>query len=209
MIFFDLDSTLVKIEGINLIAKWRNVDATVSSLTRQSMDGLIPMEEIFEKKIKLTAPSYQDLKKLGEEYIKNLTPKFEETIKSLQDKKWGMGIITGGFDIPAKIVAENLQINTDLVFANKLVFDYDGQFYDFNPKQPLAQEDGKLEVIKQIKNQHKPKKIYFVGDSYSDMRVTPEVTKFIGFGGVVEREKVRKEAKYYVYDPSEILDLID
>jgi phosphoserine phosphatase len=120
-----------------------------------------------------------------------------------------MGIITGGFDVPAKMVAQHLHINPELVFANKVIFDYNGEFYDFNPDQPLAKENGKLEVIKQIKSTHKPKKIYFVGDSYSDMKVTPEVTKFIGFGGVIEREKVRKEAKYYVYDPLEILDLID
>jgi phosphoserine phosphatase len=65
MIFFDLDSTLVKIEGIDIVAKWCKVGTTVSTLTKQSMDGLVPMEKVFEKKIRLTAPSYQDLKNLA------------------------------------------------------------------------------------------------------------------------------------------------
>jgi phosphoserine phosphatase len=39
-----------------------------------------------------------------------------------------------------------------------------------------------------------------IGDGATDMQAKPPADAFIGFGGVVEREKVKLNADWYIYD---------
>ena len=47
-----------------------------------------------------------------------------------------------------------------------------------------------------------------VGDGVTDMHAKPPADAFIGFGGVVVREKVRDGADWFVTDLSELLDVL-
>lgn len=58
-IVFDLDSTLVKIEGLDWLAKHKNKGREVSILTKKSMEGKIDFHESMIKKMKLISPSYK------------------------------------------------------------------------------------------------------------------------------------------------------
>ena len=49
-IFFDFDSTLVKLETLDVLAQMKGIGEEVKVLTEASMNGLVPIEEVFEKK---------------------------------------------------------------------------------------------------------------------------------------------------------------
>ncbi len=43
-----------------------------------------------------------------------------------------------------------------------------------------------------------PKRVVMIGDGISDLETKPDVDLMIGFGGVVEREKVKKGADLWL-----------
>src|SRR5258706_8813294 len=57
-IVFDCDSTLSRIEGIEELSKARPaaVVAEIAELTAQAMDGRVPLEEVYGRRLQLVAP---------------------------------------------------------------------------------------------------------------------------------------------------------
>ena len=61
-------------------------------------------------------------------------------------------------------------------------------------------DGGKPAVISKLKNDYGYNPIIMIGDGATDMQAKPPADAFIGFGGVVEREKVKLNADWYIYD---------
>ncbi len=199
-IIFDLDSTLVKIEGLDWLAQKKNKLALVGQLTRDSMDGNLPLQEALTRKMKIIAPSYTDMRELGRAYCNSLVEGCAETIGALQKMGKNVYIITGNFQPAVGIVAEKLGIPQSHVFSNTLIFDKKGNYKGFNSKHPLAHNGGKVEIIqKYFRNKYG---IVFVGDGATDLETKRVVDLFIGFGGVVEREIVKKNADIFIASKS-------
>ncbi|HXS14822.1 MAG TPA: HAD-IB family phosphatase [Candidatus Saccharimonadales bacterium] len=204
LIFFDLDSTLATIEGLDYLAESKGKGKEASSLTNLAMNGEVKMEEIFGKKIDLLSPSLSELEQLGEIYKKTLVQNAKDVIFQLRELGWEVGIVTGSF-LPAVMpVAQHLGIAKELIFTNEIYFNGEGLYQDFKRHYALARSGGKAEILKQFKDAQ----IVFVGDSVTDLDTQPFVNLFIGFGGVVERKKVKEEASMYVYDLSEVLKIL-
>jgi phosphoserine phosphatase len=208
IVLFDLDSTLVSVEGIDLIAEWKGVGAEVAAITEKTMNGEADFEEAFTGKINTVSPSLSDLKRLGEVYKQSYTPGAQKLIYQFIEDGHEVGIVTGGFHEAALIVAEDLEIEADMVFANKLQFDSKGNYIKLMPTE-LTTNTGKLEVCKRINKDSSEKSIVFIGDSFSDLEVLPAVDLFIGFGGVAVREKVRQRVEHYAHSFAEVKSVIN
>lgn len=205
-IFFDLDSTLSKIEGMDEIAKWKGIEDEISEITRKTMAGELDFTESFPSKVATLNASKQELEKLGQRYIETKVDNLHNVLGKLRDLGYQIGIITGNFNPAVDIFAAHLGISKELVFCNELEFDSAGNFKSFNPKQILADSDGKKNQLKLLLDEKIIKgQIIYVGDSTSDMKTREVADKFIGFGGVEVREKVKEEAEFFVYDMAEIL----
>jgi len=63
IICFDCDSTLSTIEGIDELARVRGSDVfkQVEAMTHQAMDGKIPVEEVFGKRLEIIKPTRNDV----------------------------------------------------------------------------------------------------------------------------------------------------
>lgn len=205
IIFFDLDSTLATIEGLDYLAESKGKGKEVSYLTNLAMNGEVKMEDIFGKKIDILSPSLTELKKLGEIYKKSLVENAKEVIFQLRDMGWGIGIVTGSFLPAVTPVAEYLSIPQQLVFTNEINFNENGEYQDFNRQHALARSGGKAEIVKQFHDVQ----MIFVGDSATDLDTKPFVHLFIGFGGVIERKKVKQEAENYIYNLSELVKILE
>ena len=108
-----------------------------------------------------------------------------------------------------KIVAQHLGISPELCFHNELELDTNGEFLNFNTSQSLAKETGKGEIISQLKKQFPEEKIIFVGDSVGDMLAGKSTDLFVGYGGTIIRERVKKEAKHFIHHFSELEQIIE
>jgi phosphoserine phosphatase len=86
------------------------------------------------------------------------------------------------------------------IFANNLQFNNDGSFKGFDSAELTCRDGGKPAVIQRIKDEHGYSPVIMVGDGATDMQARPPADAFIGFGGVVVREKVKAGADWFVVD---------
>lgn len=200
-IIFDLDSTLVTIEGLDWLAKEKKIDHEVRNLTKLSMDGRVNFSKAMAKKMEIISPSRSDIQKMGEAYLKNLVPDVKDTINVLSKKGIDVWVVTGNFEPAVQMVANELGIRKENVRSNIIYYDKFGNYNGFDTKNPLSANYGKAVVIKQIPNYSK-RTIAFVGDGVTDLEAKSVVNVFIGFGGVVEREVVKANADIYITDAS-------
>ena len=70
-----------------------------------------------------------------------------------------------------------------------------------------ARSGGKPDCLKELLTELQPEKSVMVGDGASDLETSPVVGRFIGFGAVIARDKVKAEAEFFTKDFKEIADL--
>lgn len=199
-IVFDLDSTLVTIEGLDQLAQYHQNHERLASLTRQSMDGTLDFHSALKEKMDTIAPSYKNLISLGAEYCRSFVPGADSVIQTLQRTGHEVWIVTGNFRPAVEVVAKRLSIPLDQVLSNTAYFNDRGEYTGFDETNPLSHNGGKAAVIKTHFSPEK--RIAFVGDSATDLETSDVVDLFIGFGGVVRREKVEKQAEIYITEPT-------
>ena len=84
-IYFDCDSTLSAIEGIDELGRFASEDVQkeLVMLTKLAMDGKLPLEEAYPKRLELLQPSEAQVGSLSESYIGALVPEVSEVIVAL------------------------------------------------------------------------------------------------------------------------------
>ena len=117
LVVFDMDSTLIQQEIINMLAQEAGVGEAVAEITACAMDGEMDFRQSFIRRVAL-------LKGLDETVLARvadglvLTEGVERLISTLKGLGYKIGIISGGFDY----FGEHLQkkLGLDYVFANVL-----------------------------------------------------------------------------------------
>ena len=197
-VFFDVDSTLVTIEGIDVLA---NGNPEIVRLTNAAMNGEIPLDAVYGKRLEIIRPTRADVGALGQRYIASLVDGAAETIAALRAAGVDVHLVTAGIAQAIAPLAEHLQIAPRAVHAVALQFDDAGHYVDYDRRSFLARPGGKELVVRAILTRAKGKAA-FVGDGISDLETKPAVDLFIGFGGVAVRERVRTEADVFVTEPT-------
>lgn len=196
IVIFDCDSTLSTIEGIEYLAMQAGVEKEVAELTTKAMNGEVPFEDVFAKRLDIIQPKPEHLDWVGQEYIKNITAGAKELVEKLLKSNIEVHIVSGGYKKPVNILADFLGINKDNVHAVELIFDENGVYQNFNNENPLARAGGKADVVKTILPVDS--KSIFIGDGATDLEVKGIVDLMIGFGGVVERSLIKENADIYI-----------
>ena len=68
LIFFDCDSTLSTIEGIDELARLKGKELRVGLLTQKAMDGELDLQEVYGKRLRAIKPRRGQLKTIEELY---------------------------------------------------------------------------------------------------------------------------------------------
>src|SRR5262245_45909312 len=95
-VFFDCDSTLSTIEGIDELARLKGVEARIVELTNAAMDGQIPLQEVYAERLRLLAPTRADMRAIEDAYKKTVVPDARETIAALHELGRRVFIVRGG-----------------------------------------------------------------------------------------------------------------
>jgi phosphoserine phosphatase len=201
LVFFDVDSTLVTIEGIDVLGRG---DPRIVELTEAAMNGAIPLEEVYARRLELIRPSPADVDALAERYRQSLVDGAAETVDALQRAGAIVHLVTAGIEQAILPLAEALHVRN--VHAVRLRFADGGAYEGFDPS-PLTRAGGKEIVVRDVRARAKGKAA-FVGDGASDLEAKSAVDLFIGFGGVRERAAVRGKADVYVYGMGEVLSAL-
>jgi phosphoserine phosphatase len=208
LICFDCDSTLSSIEGIDELARLRGPEVfrRVEALTEDAMNGKVRVEDVFGLRLEAIRPSASDVEAVGRRYIETVEPTAKATVANLVSLGWTPVIISGGFRQAIRPLAAFLGIAR--VEAVDFTFKTDGSYGGFDSAYPSTRSGGKQEIIERLRSELGPKKVVMVGDGVSDLETVPAVDLFIGYGGYVSRERVKRGARAFVTRLSEVPALV-
>ncbi|MEQ1545414.1 HAD-IB family phosphatase [Methyloglobulus sp.] len=200
VICFDCDSTLSKIEGIDELAKWAGVGEEMARLTDAAMNGELPLEAVYGKRLETIQPSQTGIAKLADLYIQEMVDGVKEVFTTLlaQDKE--VHIISGGLRQAILPLAKALNVPEHNVHAVDVSFNSDGSYLSFDVISPLARSGGKGEICKQLLNGKQS--LAIIGDGKTDMEAKQPGVTVIGFGGICDRPIVRQLADNYTKEAS-------
>ena len=198
LLIFDCDSTLSSIEGIDELARVRGPEIfkRVEEMTNEAMDGKIPVEAVFGRRLEIILPEAQHVAQIGQRYIDTIEPDAKAVVESAREAGWTPLIISGGFRQAIRPLADFLGI--ERVEAVDLFFDENGRYTRFDETYPTTRSGGKPEVVNRLRREFSPARIVMVGDGVSDLETKPVVDLFVGFGRYMVREKVRREAAAFI-----------
>lgn len=117
LIVFDVDSTLIQGEVIEMLAAHAGVEPKVREITEAAMRGELNFTESLERRVDLLAGLPESvLDEVGEQI--QLTPGARTTVRTLKRLGFRCGVVSGGFTRIIQPIAD--QLGLDFVAANEL-----------------------------------------------------------------------------------------
>ncbi len=205
---FDVDSTVITEEGIDVLATSLGVGDAVSKLTASAMGGTTLFQNALKARLDLIKPSIENLENIQKEHPLQFTHRLKELIEILHKKGKNIYLVSGGFRQMINPIALQLGISVSNIYANNLFFTEDGEYNGFDTNEPTSKDGGKAKVIQELIDKYDYKCVIMIGDGATDMQARPPAKAFIGYGGIIEREKVKNGADWFIKDFNEILSIL-
>ena len=121
LLVMDVDGTLIRQEGIDLLAQEAGVGEKVAEITAQAMNGELDFAASLEARVALLKGLETSIFPKILEQIE-VTPGAESLITELHQRGYKVGLVSGGFHEVIDPIARSLGI--DLVRANRLKVSY-------------------------------------------------------------------------------------
>ncbi|CAH1134233.1 unnamed protein product [Ceutorhynchus assimilis] len=205
---FDVDSTVIREEGIDELAKFCGKGTEVANLTSQAMSGTMTFQDSLQLRLNIIQPSLAQVKDFIRTSPPTLTPGIKNLVDLLHSRNIPVYLISGGFRAIIAPIADQLKIPQDHIYANRLKFYFNGEYAGFDANQPTSKSGGKGVVINHLKEKYAYKNLILIGDGATDLEASPPADAFIGYGGNIIRPAVKAKAKWFVTDFNEITDVI-
>ncbi len=199
VICFDCDSTLSRIEGIDELARRVGMGEEMSKLTDLAMNGVVPLEAVYERRLSLIRPDQDSINWLADLYIAEIVEGVKEVFAALLAQDKAVHIISGGLRQAILPLADHLGLPESHVHAVDIYFNEDGSYRNYDLNSPLARTGGKAVVVGTLKGQGS---LVMVGDGKTDLEAKQSGAYVLGFGGVVDRAIVREQADFYTTEPT-------
>lgn len=197
LVCFDVDSTLVTIEGIDVLS---GDDPRITRLTEAAMNGEIPLDEVYGRRLDAIRPRRESVEKLAARYLASLVPGARETVTALREAGANVHLVTAGIEMAVLPLADHLGIPRNAVHAVALHFTAEGEYAGFDGRSFLTRPGGKEVVVRDLRSRMHGKAA-FIGDGISDLETKHAVDLFIGFGGVLSRARVKENSEVFVEGP--------
>ncbi len=212
-VFFDCDSTLTTVEGIDILAEAAGKKWRVEVLTRAAMDGELALEEVYAKRLQAVHPTFEQINHIRHAYKRHIVEDAQAVVAALQHLGHEVYIISGGLAEPVEEFGVFLGVPRHHIRAvgvayNQLSGDWWRGDKVVNPQEEyltyeegaLTVSDGKAQIIKTLL-EGKNGRSLLIGDGSSDLLAGQAVDLFVGFGGVVARNRVRQQAPIFLQSP--------
>ncbi len=189
LVCFDMDSTLIKAEVIDELAKRAGVGEQVAKITESAMQGEIDFSESFRQRMAL-------LEGLSEDILEDIAVNLpmmegaEKLIRNLNAYGFKTAILSGGFNYFGNYLKDRLGI--DHVYANTLEIE-DGKLTG-RAIEPIVNAERKAVLLKQIAEEEglDPQQTIAVGDGANDLLMLSTAGLGIAFRA---KPLVRESAK--------------
>lgn len=208
LLCIDCDSTLSAIEGVDELARLRGpaVLDEVARMTNDAMDGKIPLESVFARRLEIIRPGRAETEAVGAHYIREIEPTAQATIATLKAAGWTPVIVSAGYTQAIEPLAALLGIAR--IEAVRLEFDTEGRYAGFDAAHPATRKGGKPEIVRALQAEFRPVRTVAVGDGVSDLETRDVVDLFVGFGRYAERAKVKAGAHAFIKSLADLVPLL-
>ena len=213
-VFFDCDSTLSRIEGIDVLAQSAGKQWRIEVLTNAAMDGDLELEAVYGKRLQAIRPTRAQVQLVHQAYKNAIVEDARAVLDALRALGHEIYIISGGLAQPVVEFGRHLGVPAAHIRAVELHYDQlAGDWWRsdeaVNWQQPylnyeegaLTISDGKAEIVRELLG-GRPGRSLLIGDGSSDLRASSEVDLFVGFGGVVARPAVKANAPIFLHSTS-------
>jgi len=208
LLLLDCDSTLCAVEGVDELGRLRGpaVLAEVERMTAEAMDGGVPLEAVFARRLDLIRPTRGELESIAAKYLATVEPDAAAALARVRAAGWQVAIVSGGFTQAILPLARHLGI--DRVEAVGLRFNADGSYAGFDEAAPTCRSRGKNTVARKLRAELGADEVVMVGDGASDLEVKGDADRVIGFGRFADRAKVRAGADAFIRSFAELPALL-
>jgi phosphoserine phosphatase SerB len=190
LVVFDMDSTLIRQEVIDEIAKHAGVVDEVAKITASAMNGEIDFKESLRRRVALLKGTpvsvLEDIKK-----VLTFTEGAHFLCKSLKRLGYKLAVISGGFMPLATYVKHELGL--DYAFANQLRVSKDGLTLTGETYGPIVDGVRKAELLDVIAQAESvtPEQVIAVGDGANDLFMLSKAGLGIAFNA---KPRVQQQA---------------
>jgi D-3-phosphoglycerate dehydrogenase / 2-oxoglutarate reductase len=209
---FDFDSTFTQVEAMEELAAISLENdpekdvfiEKIKQLTDLAMEGKMPFGKSLKARIALLSAKKYHLSMLVNKLRKRVSPSFVRNKQFFKEHKGRVLIISGGFREFIEPVVKAYHIEPDCVFANTFVYDKKNNIIGADEHNLLAQEQGKVKLLKQLKLSGK---VIMIGDGYTDYEVFAHglANDFYAYTENISRPRVLEQAKKVAPSLDEIL----
>jgi D-3-phosphoglycerate dehydrogenase len=208
----DFDSTFTQVEAMEELAaislkndpEKEAIIEQIKHLTDLAMDGKMPFNKSLKARIALLSAKKYHLNMLVNKLRKKVSPSFARNKEFFKKYQGRILIVSGGFKEFIAPVVKSFFIDEDCIYANTFIYDKKNNIIGSDEENPLAQEAGKVKLLKQLKLKGQ---VIAIGDGYTDyqMRESGMVEQFFAFTENIARERVLAKADCIAPSLDEIL----
>jgi len=208
-IFFDCDSTLSTIEGIDELARMKGRFDEVKALTDAAMEGEVYLHTVYDRRLEMLSPTLEEIASIDSLYRRTTVTDAAGVIGSLRAVGKEVFIVSGGLLAAVRPFGKWLGIPHDHIRAVGVEYDeLSGEWWDYLQDQwdqrpdvaykdsedtPLVDSSGKAAVVAELLGGRYGRSL-LIGDGVSDLAARDAVDLFVGFTGVVARPHVVGES---------------
>ncbi|KAG2222980.1 hypothetical protein INT45_012279 [Circinella minor] len=201
LVVFDMDSTLIRQEVIDEIARHAGVVDQVAAITEAAMNGEIDFKESLRRRVALLKDTNVDVLEKVKESL-TFTEGAHFLCQSLKKLGFKLAVISGGFIPLARYVKAELGL--DYAFANQLKVSVDGKTFTGETVGPVVDGVRKAELLDVIAQAEgvTPKQVIAVGDGANDLWMLNKAGLGIAFNAkprVQEQAPSRINQKSLIY----------
>jgi D-3-phosphoglycerate dehydrogenase len=208
----DFDSTFTQVEAMEELAaislkndpEKEEIIDQIKHLTDLAMDGKMPFNNSLKARIALLSAKKYHINMLVNKLRKKVSPSFARNKEFFKKNQGQILIVSGGFKEFIEPVVKSYHIDENCVFANTFIYDKKNNIIGANEENPLAQDGGKVKLLKHLKLKGP---VYVIGDGYTDYEIKANgmANQFFAFTENIVRERVISKADFIAPSLDEVL----
>ncbi|MDW7694341.1 phosphoglycerate dehydrogenase [Flammeovirgaceae bacterium SG7u.111] len=208
----DFDSTFTKVEALDELCDIVHagkeslgpVLSKVKDITDRAMEGELSFAEGLAERIAIIGAHRDHLPTLVDRLKTKVTDSIARNKDFFAKNADDILIISNGFVAFIEPIVTQYGIKSENIYANHFEFDTEGNIIGFDKSNPLAGNNGKVKLMKDLNLKGD---IYVIGDGYNDYEIKKAgiADKFFAFTENINREKVSQVADYIAPSFDEVL----
>lgn len=198
---FDFDSTFIQVESLEILAQVALTNhpqkkerlATIQEITQKAMEGFFSFQESLQERFALLELTPAHIQQTQHILAQKISPSIARHQKFFQQRAADLYIISGAFIELVWPIVQPFGFFRNHVFANSLLYDFEGNIKGYDVYNLLAQDQGKVKLTQQLRLEGE---IIMIGDGYTDyeLKAAGLATHFVAFVENVERPTVVADA---------------